>query len=104
VGLVKLLVLAILVFALNVPFGYWRANTRKFSLEWVLAVHLSVPFVIALRLGSGLGFALYTYPVLVGAFFLGQFAGGRLRGWMSVPARRRVTSCLVMDVVRAMVG
>jgi hypothetical protein len=101
---VTLVVLAILVLALNVPFGYWRANTRKFSWEWVLAVHLSVPFVIAMRLESGLGFALYTYPVLVGAFFLGQLAGGRLRGWMSEPGHRRMTSCLVMDVAREIAG
>ena len=35
-----------------------------------------MPFVIALRLLSGLGFQLATFPVMVGAFFAGQLAGG----------------------------
>ena len=70
---------ALLVFLLNLPFGYWRASTKRFSRQWMLAVHLPVPLVIALRIFSGLGFQLISFPVLVGAFFLGQFVGGRLR-------------------------
>jgi hypothetical protein len=72
---------AFLVFLVNLPFGYWRAGTMKFSRPWFLAVHLPVPLVIALRLVSGLGFQLATFPVMVGAFFAGQLVGGRLRGW-----------------------
>ena len=68
-----------LVFVINLPFGYWRASVRKFSTQWLLAVHLPVPLVIALRIFSGLGWKLLSFPVLVGAFFLGQFVGGRLR-------------------------
>ena len=75
----KLLIIAIAVVLLNLPFGFWRAGTRKFSLPWILAVHLPVPFVIALRIGSGLGFQLYTFPVMIGAYFTGQFLGGRAR-------------------------
>jgi hypothetical protein len=70
---------ALLVFLINVPFGYWRASVRKLSRQWFLAVHLPVPFVIALRIFSGLGWQLMSFPVLVGVFFLGQFVGGRLR-------------------------
>ena len=70
---------ALLVFLINLPFGYWRASVRKFSTQWFLAVHLPVPLVIALRIFSGLGWKLLSFPVLVGAFFLGQFVGGRLR-------------------------
>ena len=72
---------AFLVFLVNLPFGYWRAGAVKFSRPWFLAVHLPVPLVIALRLVSGLGFQLATFPVMVGAFFAGQLVGGRLRGW-----------------------
>jgi hypothetical protein len=36
--------------------------------------------VIAVRFAAGLGFHLVTCPVLVGAFFTGQYLGGRLRG------------------------
>jgi len=70
---------ALLVFLLNLPFGYWRASTKKFSRQWMLAIHLPVPLVIALRVWSGLGWKLISFPVLVGAFFLGQYVGGRVR-------------------------
>jgi hypothetical protein len=70
---------ALLVFLLDLPFGYWRASVRKRSLQWFLAVHIPVPVIIALRIYSGLGFKLITFPVIVGAFFLGQFVGGRVR-------------------------
>ena len=70
---------ALLVFLINLPFGYWRASVRKMSRQWFLAVHIPVPLVIALRVYSGLGFKLISFPVIIGAFFLGQFVGGRLR-------------------------
>ena len=70
---------ALLVFLLNLPFGYWRASSKKFSRPWFLAVHLPVPLVIALRIYSGLGWKPISFPVLVGAFFLGQFVGGKVR-------------------------
>ena len=70
---------ALLVFLLNLPFGYWRASVRRKSPQWFLAIHIPVPLVIALRIYSGLGFKLMSFPVIIGAFFLGQFVGGRVR-------------------------
>ena len=70
---------ALLVFLLNLPFGYWRASVRKLSRQWLLAVHLPVPLAVALMFFSGLGWSPVSFPVLVGAFFLGQFVGGKLR-------------------------
>lgn len=72
---------ALAVLVLNLPFGYWRAGTRKFTLPWLLAVHTPVPLVVGLRILSGLGWQLSTVPVLVGAFFVGQLLGGWLRQW-----------------------
>lgn len=74
-----LAIAALAVLCINLPFGYWRSGTRKFSWPWLLAVHLPVPLVVAVRYAAGLGFQLVTYPVLVGAFFAGQYLGGRLR-------------------------
>ncbi|HEY7914653.1 MAG TPA: hypothetical protein VIG62_22255 [Blastocatellia bacterium] len=74
-------VIALIVFLFNIPFGYWRASVRKFSWQWILAIHLPVPFVVALRIYSGLGFELITFPVMIAAFFGGQFAGARLYRW-----------------------
>jgi len=67
------------VFALNPPFGFWRAGVPRFSRPWLLAIHVPVPIVVALRLFAGLGFQLGTFPVTVGAFFGGQLLGGALR-------------------------
>ncbi|MEI7881503.1 MAG: hypothetical protein WCI95_11580 [bacterium] len=69
------------VLLINIPFGFWRDSTRRFSLAWILAIHVPVPIVIALRLVSHLGWQFSTFPVLIGSFFLGQFIGGRLHRW-----------------------
>jgi len=68
-----------LILAVNLPFGFWRAGTRRFSLAWFVAVHGPVPIAVALRWASGLGFELVTLPLFVAAYFTGQLAGGRLR-------------------------
>jgi hypothetical protein len=73
-----LLFIAVLVFLINVPFGSWRASVPTRSRQWFLAIHLPVPLVIALRVFSGLGFQLASFPLIVVAFFLGQYVGGRL--------------------------
>jgi hypothetical protein len=72
------------VFLTNLPFGFWRAGTRRFSTAWFIAVHAPVPLVIAIRLLSGLGWRPITIPIFVAAFFAGQYLGGRLR----IPGRR----------------
>jgi len=66
-------------FALNLPFGYWRAGLRKLSPQWFVAVHAVVPLVIALRLALGLPFRWSMLPLFVAAYFGGQLAGSRLR-------------------------
>jgi hypothetical protein len=75
-------IVAVAVLGLNLPFGFWRAGLRKFSWRWLVAIHAPVPAVVTLRLVSGLGWQLITFPVLMGAYFAGQFLGARLRGWL----------------------
>lgn len=75
----ELWTVALIVLVLNLPFGYWRAGVRKYSVPWVLAIHVPVPIVIGLRFASGLGWRPVTFPVLIGAFFTGQFLGGAIR-------------------------
>jgi len=91
---------AIIVFLLNLPFGYWRDNVKKFSLQWILSIHVPVPIVIALRFILGLGFAFITYPVLVGAFFLGQFIGTRIHKWSAKNLNFSASSCLACDLLK----
>ena len=71
--------LALAVLVMNLPFGFWRAGAKRFTRPWFVAVHAPVPFVILLRVVSGLGWHLVSFPVLIGAFFTGQFLGGAMR-------------------------
>ena len=96
----KLFETAVIIFFLNIPFGYWRANVKKFSVQWALAIHIPVPVVIGLRFLFGLGFAFITYPILVGAFFTGQFVGSKLHGWWKNNLEVPATSCLACDLFR----
>ena len=79
--MLTLLKVALAVLLLNLPFGFWREGTEKFAVAWFVAIHAPVPMVVGLRLQSGLGWDLATFPVLIGAYFLGQFLGGKLRLW-----------------------
>ena len=83
---------AIIVLLFNLPFGYWRAGVRKFSTQWILSIHLPVPFIIALRIFSGLGWRLMTFPVLIAAFFGGQLLGGWIYGWRKRELERERSS------------
>lgn len=66
-----------LVYLLNLPFGYWRQGTKKFSKEWFLAIHVPVPLVFIIRMLSGT--SLMHIPLFVTAFFLGQLSGGKIK-------------------------
>jgi hypothetical protein len=72
---------ALAVLLLNIPFGFWRDGTKRFTLPWLLAVHLPVPIVVGFRVLSTPGWRLTTFPVLIGSFFLGQFLGGKVHQW-----------------------
>ena len=98
--LMNLFLVTIFVFLFNLPFGYWRANVSKFSLQWFLAIHLPVPFIILARIFSNIGFEFYSYPILIAAFFLGQFTGGYFYSRRKKLGLLPVSSCLFMDIIR----
>lgn len=75
----NLLIALGLVCAVNLPFGYWRAGLVKRSLPWIVAIHAPIPLVWLIRAMLGLEWRLATLPMFVGAYFLGQWLGGRLR-------------------------
>lgn len=68
-------------FLVNLPFGYWRGGTRKFTRKWLAAIHAPVPLVVAMRLALGVPWQLVNLPLLVGSYFLGQLVGSRAREW-----------------------
>lgn len=96
----NLWLLGCLVVLFGLPFGYWRANVERLSLSWFLAIHLPVPFIVAARVFGGIGWELATFPVLIGAYSLGQFLGGRLLSHRRRDAAHDLSSCLVMDTAR----
>lgn len=66
----------VLALAINVPFGYLRQRSRKYSIKWFLYIHLPVPLIIMARLFSQLDFRFI--PLFLFAGVLGQFCGGKL--------------------------
>ena len=84
---------------LNIPFGYWRSNVRKFSVQWMLAIHIPVIIVIILRVLVEVGFVWYSFVFLVTAFFVGQAIGATINKHKH-KHKSNVTSCLIMDVFR----
>ena len=99
--MIKLTLIALIVLVINIPFGYWRANVKRFSWQWFLAIHLPVPLIIAIRFATGIGFVWYTYVFLVLGFFLGQQAGALIIKWLSNRCIH-VSSCMVMDLFRCL--
>lgn len=91
-------IVLIVVLLLNIPFGYWRGNVKKFTGQWFISVHLPVPLIMLLRIRFDLGWEWTTSPILFGAFFLGQFLGAKWHHhWKK---RMRVSNCLFYDIVR----
>lgn len=97
-----LLLSSVGVLLINIPFGYWRSNVEKYSLQWVLAIHIPVPFIIIFRIMSQIGFHWSTYVFFVAAFFLGQMSGSKLQDWINNYSKCPHSSCLIMDVYRCL--
>ena len=95
-----LLLAALIDFLFNIPFGYWRANTKRFSVQWFLSIHLQIPFIIILRIYSGIGFEFITYPVMVSSFLLGQYLGYKLHKWRLEKGLTPLSSCLILDMLK----
>lgn len=72
----RFLAVAAFTSLLNAPLGAWRAHTRKFSGEWVAAVHASVPLIAMLR--KALLMPPQAVLVTFAAAVAGQAAGSRL--------------------------
>jgi len=73
--------LLVFAFGSNLPLGYLRETSRKFSLRWFVLIHMSIPFIIALRLI--LDFSWTIIPLTLGGAVAGQIIGARLRSRQS---------------------
>lgn len=66
-------------FLLNFPFGMLRSRMRKYSIGWLLCIHLPIIPLILLRIIEGLTYKAIPYTLAVSV--LGQFLGGRAGRW-----------------------
>ena len=71
--------LGILCFALlsNIPLGYLREGARRYSLWWFTYIHLSIPFIIVLRVVNDVSWR--AIPFTLGLAVAGQLIGSRAR-------------------------
>lgn len=99
----KLLLALVAILVVNVPFGYWRSNTRTLSVPWIMAVHIPVPIAIGLRL-SLLGWSWFLIPAFVADYAAGQYAGSAIRYQLSKSRRTPLTSWLIGDLARLLTG
>lgn len=73
----SLAALLVFAFGVNIPLGYLRETSRKFSLHWFVLIHLSIPFIVALRSMFGFGWPLI--PFTLACAVAGQLIGSRIR-------------------------
>lgn len=72
----SLLSLVLVASVINLPLGYFRQNFHKFTFGWYFFIHLSIPFLIYLRIKAGFDWHMIPFT-LIGAA-AGQFLGGKL--------------------------
>jgi len=63
-------------FLINIPLGLWKERYKKFSWQWLVILHLSVPVIIALRIY--LNANPYFIPLFIALAVGGQWVGKRL--------------------------
>ena len=79
VQLVRIILVVAAVFVVTLPFGFYRAYTRKLSLRWFLAIHVPVVFAFLIRFGSHVPWTFIPFTVV--AFAAAQLLGVRAGRW-----------------------
>lgn len=65
-----------LTFMLNLPFGYARAKTKRYSLRWFLYIHIPIAVIFIARTFAHV--EIKYIPILAVAAIAGQILGGKL--------------------------
>jgi cobalamin synthase len=74
--MLAILSVSLFSFFTNIPLGIWKERYKRFSLRWMIIIHLSVPAIIALRIY--LEANRYFVPLYIAMAVAGQFVGKRL--------------------------
>ncbi len=71
-------VFGILCFAFfsNIPLGYLRMGSPRFSVRWFVFIHLSIPFIAGLRLANDISWQ--AIPFTIATAIAGQMIGSRI--------------------------
>lgn len=71
-----IVLLALFTFIVNLPMGIWRVQVKKFSWQWFLAIHLTIPLIYFMRTEAGISYGYV--PLFIVVAIIGQIAGGRI--------------------------
>jgi len=71
-----ILVLFAFTLLINLPFGYARAKTKRYSLRWFLYIHVPIPLILIARTISHID--IKYIPIFALAAITGQLLGGNL--------------------------
>lgn len=69
--------ICILAFILNLPFGWLRTYTKKFSLSWIACIHAPIPIVALIRIYTGINW-IYI-PLFLIFSVAGQIGGAMIK-------------------------
>jgi len=74
--MLNILIVSAFSFLINIPLGIWKERYKKYSLPWLVVLHLSVPVIIVLRIY--LKANPYFIPLFIALAVAGQFVGKKL--------------------------
>lgn len=75
---ISIALISLLLFALfsNIPLGYLRMGSPKYSVRWFVYIHLSVPFIVGLRIANNISWQMIPFSIALAV--AGQMIGSRL--------------------------
>ena len=76
----QILLVTVICLLVNIPMGRMRERCRKFSWQWIVWIHASIPLIIALRIWLKLH--PVAIPINIAAAIVGQVIG-------AAPEKRR---------------
>lgn len=74
--LYAIIMLFVFTLLINLPFGYARARSKRYSFRWFLYIHVPIPIIFIARTISHI--ELRYIPVFAIAAIMGQIIGGKL--------------------------
>ena len=86
----KLALILIFTFLVNLPFGWLRRKEKKFSFKWWLYIHLPIPLIIPLRIWLDIN--PWLIPLIIAFAVAGQAVGARLQPQADPPQAEKLNS------------